>query len=110
MVPLSEVTMTVPFKQDEQGVLWVLAPFLPLILILIGFNGLNVESDSIVFAALLVLGYIALPIVGTVVLALGRAGQGRSIARFVAFLDLLLFFPLSLYVLLFAVHLLGGGR
>ena len=102
--------MTVPFKQDEQGVLWVLAPFFPLTLILIGFNGLNAESDSIVFMALLVLGYVALPVVGTVVLALGRAGQGRSIARFVAILDLLLFFPLSLFVLPFAVQLLGGSR
>ena len=102
--------MTVPFKQDEQGVFWVLAPFFPLTLILIGFNGLNAESDSIVFMALLVLGYVALPVVGTVVLALGRAGQGRSIAKFVAVFDLLLFFPLSIYVLLFAVPLLGGGR
>lgn len=102
--------MTVPFKQDEQGVLWVLAPFFPLVLILIGFNGLNAEGDSIVFIVLLVLGYIALPFVGTVVLAIGRDGQGRSIARFLAVLDLLLFFPLSLYVLPFAVQLLGGSR
>lgn len=102
--------MTVPFKQDEQGAIWVIAPFFPLVLILIGFNGLNAESDSIVFAALLVLGYIALPFVGTVVLALGRAGQGRSVARFVAVLDLLLFLPLSLFVLPFAVQLLGGSR
>ncbi len=102
--------MTIPFKQDEQGVLWVIAPFLPLILILIGFNGLNAESDSIVFAALLVLGYVALPFVGALVLALGRDGQGRGIARFLAVLDLLLILPLFLYVLPFAVHLLGGGR
>lgn len=102
--------MTVPFKQDEQSVLWVLAPFFPLVLILIGFNGLNAESDSIVFMVLLVLGYIALPFVGTVVLALGRQGQGRGIAKLVAILDLLLFLPLSLFALPFAVQLLGGSR
>ena len=100
----------VPFKQNEQGVFWVLAPFLPLILILIGFNGLNAENDSIVFSALLVLGYVALPFVGTLVLALGRDGQGRGIARFLAVLDLFLILTLFLYVLPFAVHLLGGGR